>query len=433
MSEELLFLSRISKNSFIRSRKMPFHAMVVFIINFTKKSLQLELNSFANLFDSNPRITKQAFSKSRQNLSPEAFRLLNEKLVVEIYSDNEINTFKGFRVFGIDGLSLRLPASQELYQEYGSNVSQNSVPLAIASVIYDSLNHIAIHATLQPRLTSERSMAIENILALCRFDTLTKDSYAGDIILFDRGYPWLFLMLFIRHKNKHFVMRAARQFLSEVKVAVKAGVRDTIITIPAFKEGRVLYPEFAQYLPHLEKDTFIKIRVLLYDLPSGEKEIILTSLIDSDQFSYDDFFTLYGLRWQNEEAYKLYKCIAEIENFSGKSKITIEQDFYAAIFACNTASILMQEAQAEVEKERSIDIENNDKDQCKYVYKINRNVLIGSMKDEIVQVLLSDCDLNAYCEDFKKRIKKSLVPIRPNRSFPRNSRRREKPAKRRAL
>lgn len=378
MSDELLFFGRINPKSFTRERKMPFLAMITFIINFAKRSLQLELNSFTALCDRQDTVTKQAFSKARQNLSPKVFQLLNEKLIIDFYSDNIINLFKGFRIFGIDGTTIRLPQSEELYKEYGSNVANNSVPLAKTSVLYDVLNHVAIHATLQRHYSSERNMAIENILDLCKLDDQIKNNHIGDIVIFDRGYPWIFLMFFMLNKNKHFIMRCSRTVLSEINIAAQSDLRDAIILISAFKKGRPRCSEFAQYLPQLTEDAFIKIRVLQFDLPSGEKEIIISSLLDQNQFFYNDFFALYGLRWNNEEAYKFYKNIAEIENFSGKSKITVEQDFYATIFGCNIASILMQEAQLEVEQT------NNIAGKYKYSYKINRNILIGSLKNEII-------------------------------------------------
>jgi len=296
ISDNLYILGRNNPKSFTRERKMPFPAIIVFIINLAKKSLQLELNSFTDLCDNKFDITKQAFSKSRQNLSPEVFKMINEKLVTEVYSDNQIKMFKGLRVFGVDGSTVRLPSSNELYKEYGSDIKNNSVPLSRISVMYDVLNHVTIHATLQPYNASERDMAIEHILELCRLDGLIKGTeHIGDLLMFDRGYPWLFLMFFMQSKNKHFAMRASSNFLSEVNAVVKAGWRDTIITINAFKDGRLLSPEFAQYLPHLKKDATIKIRILRFDLSSGEQEIILTSLIDQNQFTYGDFFMLYGM------------------------------------------------------------------------------------------------------------------------------------------
>jgi hypothetical protein len=406
------------------------------MINFIKRSLQLELNSFTDLLE-NPDVTKQAFSKARKKLSPIVFKSLNEKLIIESYSDNDITTFKGYRLLGVDGSTVRLPISDELYKEYGSDVTNNSIPLARTSIMHDVLNNITIHATLNSYHSSERDMALEHIFELCRITPLINGNYIDDILIFDRGYPSLFIIFLLMHLKKHFVMRCSKSFLAEVNAVLETGTIDTIITIPAFKQGRTPSPNFAKYLPHLKQDASVQVRITCFDLSSGEQEILISSLVNQDQFTYDDLFKLYGMRWGAEEGYKLYKCIAEIENFSGKSKLTVEQDFFATIFTCNVAGLLMQEAQTEVEQEHSEAEKPNNATvkikQRKYVYKINRNVLIGTLKNEIVEIFLNDTDLNAYCEQFKKRIKRSLVPIRPGRSYPRIFRGREKSVNRRAL
>lgn len=97
------------------------------------------------------------------------------------------------------------------------------------------------------------------------------------------------------------------------------------------------------------------------------------------------------MRWNIEESYKFYKNIAEIENFSGKSKIAIQQDFYATIFACNTSALLLLESQDQIEEKLA---EKN----LKYNYKINRNMLIGIIKNEIMDVLIEQQDLIKYCK-----------------------------------
>jgi len=46
------------------------------------------------------------------------------------------------------------------------------------------------------------------------------------------------------------------------------------------------------------------------------------------------------LRWGIEENYKRLKQWLEIENFSGKSVLTIKQDFYAKIVAENLTTLV---------------------------------------------------------------------------------------------
>lgn len=402
---------------FTRERVLSFPSVVSFIINFARRSLQIELNAFSDLLEK-PDVSKQAFSQARQKLSPKAFTMLNEKLITETYSDNDIKTFKGLRVLAVDGSTIRLPVSDELYKEYGAITTANSIPMARASVLFDVLNDVAIHAVLRRCFTSERDMAIEHMKVLCRLDSsIINGNHTGDLIIYDRGYPSVFSFFFHQKKKKHFLMRCNNtHFIAETKTILESGLRDVVITIPAYKAS-YHSQDFKKYLPKMKKNATMQIRVLVFDLSSGEKEVIVTSLLDQELFTYDDIRKLYNMRWGIEENYKFYKAIAEIENFSGKSKLVIEQDFYATIFACNIASLLAQEALDEL-KEEEVLTQMQAKPR-KYAFKINRNVLIGTMKNEIIHILLSDLDLDEYCQKIKVRIKRSLVSIRPDRRYPR--------------
>jgi hypothetical protein len=413
-SEELHRICRRSNKFFTRSRLLPFATLTTFIINIVRKSLQVEINSFFNLIKL-PSVTKQAFSQARKKLSAHVFVLLNEKLITEFYSDNEIKTYKGFRILAVDGSTLQLPDTEELAEKYGRHINKNAtIPLAKTSVLFDVLNQITIHAILRPFRTAEKDMAMEHIQELAKFDHLNKDKFI-DLLMFDRGYPSAFLIFFLLHHNKQFLMRSHSAFIHEVKEAINSGLRDTIVAIPAFREGRSMPSDFKKYLPHIKSNDIVQVRVLVFDLPNGNQEILITSLLDQKTFSSEDIFMLYGKRWDIEEEYKLYKHITEIENFSGESALAIEQDFHATVLTCNMTSLLMQEAQDEIDEKHA------DGDR-KYAYKINRCVAIGTMKNEVVEMLLGNHNLEAYCSKLKDQMKKSLVPIRPGRSYQRPKR-----------
>ncbi len=186
--------------------------------------------------------------------------------------------------------------------------------------------------------------------------------------------------------------------------------------------------DFQKRLPNVSLKSFIKIRVLIIDLCTGEKEILITSLLDKKIFEYKIFKDLYHLRWGGEENYKFQKVWVEIENFSGKTPHAIEQDFYATIFTGNIRALLAEEAQAEEEQIY--------KGKYKYDYKINKNISISILKDEIVEALYDpERNLEVFCEQMKKAMKKSTVPIRSERRFPhiRKTRRKYPMNRRRAL
>lgn len=415
LSENLKKICKLNEQSFTRSRLLPFPILVSYIANFIRRSLQFEISSFASFMDL-PDVSKQAFSKARKNLSPVVFQLLNAKLIDEFYSDNEFKLFKGMRVCAIDGSTIRLPENDELYKEFGAQVQNGNkiigVPLAKTSVLYDVLNEMMLHTTLVHYNTSEKKMAIEHLEALSKLNDKNK---INDLIMFDRGYPSAFLMFYMLSLQKHFLMRVNNKFIKNITDAVQAGARDIVVSVPPCRKYHLPGPEFAQYMPHIDKTSTIQVRVAVFDLSSGEKEIIVTSLLDKEKFTYDDLFKLYNKRWNIEENYKLIKCVAHIENFSGESKVAILQDFFATVFTCNIASLLSQEAQEELKQESADNIKNTNK----YSYKINRNLLIGTIKNEILEVLLGNNNLEEYCNKLKQRIKRSLISIRPGRSFDR--------------
>lgn len=401
---------KMKANNFTRERVLTFERIAAFIINLARKSLQLELYNFTDIL-SIPDCTKQALSKARQKLHPTTFKLLNVKLLQEFYSDNVVKTFKGLRIIGIDGSTVLLPKTIELRKKFGHDLTKDVV-LARTSLMFDVLNNVTLHASINHYESNERSLAKDHIEELLKLNKLTTNqNFSDDILIFDRGYPSSPLLAFLHTNKLNYAIRITHSFFSETNEAFNAGLKDTMLTIPVHKKWRPIHDDFKEFMASVDKDLTIQVRMVVFDLGNGQKEIVLTSLIDQEKFTYEDIFGLYGLRWNVEEGIKFHKSIAEIENFSGNTAIAIEQDFFATIFTCNFSSLLMQEAEDELEA-----IGNKRK----YRYKGNRKILVGIIKDEIINVFLTERSLDEYCEALKNRIKKNLVPIKPNRSFPRH-------------
>ena len=131
------------------------------------------------------------------------------------------------------------------------------------------------------------------------------------------------------------------------------GKNDAVFTINALDVSykKSLKQRIINLVPGIISKPEFKIRVILITLDSGELEILIASLLDDQEFPYEVFLGLYNLRWGSEEHNKHLKSVAQLENFTGKTKIAVEQDFYATIFTCNVANMLAQEG---IEEERSI-------------------------------------------------------------------------------
>lgn len=95
---------------------MNFTKVMFCCLNFLRKSLQIELDNYMELLDNDIEtpITKQAFSKARQHISPEAFNELFKLTSQEMLSNTEMKKLNKYRVYAIDGTELELSRSKEL-------------------------------------------------------------------------------------------------------------------------------------------------------------------------------------------------------------------------------------------------------------------------------------------------------------------------------
>lgn len=407
LSQEFCHQFRMNSTDFIRNRILPFHAIFCFILNLPKKSIAVELLKFSSFLPKDA-VSCAAITKARSKLSPKAFIGLNRVLVKEFYSA-KVKTFSDFILAAIDGSFLELPISSlEIEQKYGTANNQYiKKPMALSSSVYDILNGITLDSILTHNRASERDLAFQHIENISNL-SLQKPF----LLLFDRGYPSLELIIFLMVKGVNFLMRSTTSFLKEVNEVRISGKRDIIIKFQARLSGEV-WESMKSSFPHLNKKDYFSVRVIVVPLSNGENEILLTSLEDNIKYPYSIFKDLYFKRWKIEIEYKFKKSSIEIENFSGKTSIAVEQDFHATILAGNVHSLLVQEA--EDEKDESIKSR-------KYPYKINKNVGFATLKYDLIEVLIDPgrC-LISFCNKVKRSMKRNMVPIREGRNFPRTT------------
>lgn len=409
LSEDLKNASRSNARDFTRNCRLTFPRLLVLIINLVKRSAQCELNKYIKIIDT-PYISKQAFFAARKKLLPKTLLEVNNKLINEFYTDNDFSKFMGYRLIVVDGSTLQLPDSLSIREKFGACGNQykaDEMPMARISYAYDPLNGLTLDAILSPYVTPERNMAYDHVT------NIQSSNCAEDLFIFDRGYPSITLIFFLLMHRKNFVMRTSTGWISEIKKILKTGKNDVTIEITPRMIKIKKREHFRSLLKGICLKTKIKIRVIVIDLPTGEKEILITSLIEGDTYKYEMFKSLYNLRWGGEENYKFHKIRIEIENFSGESPVAVEQDFYANLFTANVISLLARESQEEAAS-------THQKIDLKHAYKINQNVALGLLKDEIVNVLLNPkISLIKFCNQIKDFMKKSVVSVRPGRTFKR--------------
>ena len=192
--------------------------------------------------------------------------------------------------------------------------------------------------------------------------------------------------------------------------------KDQIVSLDLNKKGRKISTEIRDRFPDIPLTGSFKIRVLQIPLPTGEVEVLLTTLIDQDLFPYEDFSPLYQDRWGSETNYNLHKNILQLENFTGLSALSIRQDFHATVLLANMQALIHWDL---AEKVENYNLEKEEKGR-KYDYQINRNTSFGFLKDKLFQIVLGWGNMEELYEEIQRDIFENKTPIRPNRTNPRN-------------
>lgn len=393
-STEFMDANRFSKRHFTRQRKLPFTTMVCFLLNSVKQTLQKELTNFIRLISDNKNVTKSAFSQQRMKLKPDAFVELNESIIHEFYTDNEYETWNGFRLLGIDGSMIELPRDKNVYESFGGQqVGETITPMAQISTCYDLLNNMIIDGHIENYKTSEYTLAVKHL----------QKCGEGDLVIFDRGYCAYWLWYYLHVNKIDFVCRLQQSLSPQINSFWESDQQSMIVDLEQGYKGKKVLSALG-ITPQK-----IQVRLVKFKLDNGETEVLATSLFDQEKYPVIVFKELYNKRWNIETNYDHLKNHIEVGNFTGYSTAAIKQDFFASLFISNMQSIIIKDAQEKLDEKKK-----NNKRQ----YKINRNLSLGFMKDRMLQIITTQDNTNAL-EELKELFLLEPTPIRKNRKFKR--------------
>lgn len=116
VSAEFAARARLTPASFTRQLEMPFPHQVGLLLNRRTGSLQDEVNGFWEVLTGQPLATGvscAALCKARQELNPDAFLALNERLLEAFAQAFPLPRWHGLGVLAADGSTPRLPLGLE--------------------------------------------------------------------------------------------------------------------------------------------------------------------------------------------------------------------------------------------------------------------------------------------------------------------------------
>jgi len=400
---------RMRRQDFTRQCQLTFPVVILFILQKTAKSIQRHLHEFLNrlagdeLFEP---VSAGAVTHARAKLKHTAFVELNNDVVVPaIYGEQplkEIRRWRGHRVLGIDGSMLRLPNHPELFEQFTPvpincepNIATKMYPQARISVLYDLLNRVGLDGQLRPASQGEVGLAIEQL------------DQAGDqdIIVTDRGYtgyPYLSAAVYL---GLHFISRCSTGSFAAAQELFRTdrGGCSIITKIMAAPEQR-------QQLLDCGRKQELTVRFIGLRLPTGELEVLVTSLIDEQKYPTQEFMEVYNSRWNQETFFFLLKSRLDLENFSGHTPEAVRQDFYSTLLLSNIESVLIETAASTLEKESQ---------NLQYPKIVNHAVSYHAIKDRLIELLYSDTSAVKVVTELQKLFRGAPVSRRRNRKVPR--------------
>ena len=329
-----------------------------------------------------PAVSASAFCQARAKLAPRAI-LSVLHAVGESFErvHGERFRWKGRRLLAIDGSSLQLQRSAELFDHFGTH-HQAHRPSAHISTLYDVLAGLPLDVAVGEATEQDR-VALVPLLARMR---------RGDVLLLDRGYPSFDDLMWLVSEGFDFVVRVKLSLAKPIRAFAESGAAEGVVVLRPTQTSELQVGEIA-------------LRIVRAGAPDGEPVYLLTSLKE-DVADRHVVAALYRKRWSIEEHYKLTQSPHFGQGFlHAKSVRGVRQEIYAqALLLAVTRHLAASSAATSGATYGEI----STKGALAAVSSRVTVLALGTMTPHEVALLL-------------ERIASSVEPKRPDRSFPRRS------------
>ena len=400
-AKEFIEKCRINDKSYIRKRKINPKDIILYELNKKGLSTKMEIINFNNI-NNVKEISAPGLFKQREKLNPDVFIYLMQEAVKEFYIEykNEVKTYKGYILIGIDGSDFEIPNTRTSREMYNGKQQRQCARVTV-STSYDLLNHYTLDTIVEKYDYSEIKMGQRH------YEIIKEKNLIGDfksIRIMDRNYRNLSNMYRYVKNDDKFLVRIASSVYEKENKAMKTN--DEVIEI-GYENNRVRYykdtdPELYEYL---KSGKTIKVRCVKVELETGEKEILLTNLTE-EECSTEEIKELYNLRWRIEVNYRYLKNNLKIEAISSSKEILIKQDIYSQVLVSNMLQAFINENDDNIKQEK-----------YKNKMKTNSNMSVGIFKNTLLYILLENDEekrsemMNKFC----KAMERYIVPIKRGR------------------
>lgn len=244
------------------------------------------------------------------------------------------------------------------------------------------------------------------------------------VITADRGYESYELMALCQESNQKYVIRV--KDISSVGILKGLdfkGQTDIPVTriLTRLQTNKVKKnPKFYRYTPWKQSfylmplggrtEYTLRFRVVQIPLGNGNLEYLVTNLMP-EEFCTKELGELYHLRWNEEISFRQLKYTIDMISFHSRKRMLIMQEIYGSLILFNLCVHLIRAANKTEKQDERLRKEKRQKG-AKHLRKTNFAATVTSVR----KLLRSEIT----AEEVERRIKKYLVPIRPDRKYDRH-------------
>jgi len=242
-------------------------------------------------------------------------------------------TWRGHRLLALDGTTLSMPRTAELFSAYGIHAARSTAvryPLArFVSLLAVGTSSI-VDYRFGPFTTAETAFAIQMLPSVG----------PSDLVLADRYFAGSPMLARLSARGADFLMRKnARLRVDLLHVVKRLGHNDFIVDIPMSRPAR-------KADPGLPPTVRVRLFRAAWRDPAGRKvaEWFVTSLLDPKRFKRKTLAKLYHERWRIETSYLEFKRAFHADVLRSKTVPNVEKELAAHVLAYQMVRLLIAAA-----------------------------------------------------------------------------------------
>jgi hypothetical protein len=311
----------------------------------------------------------------------------------------------GRRVLDVDGSTITMPDTPENQAEYPQVPGQRrgcGFPIARIVVVFSLAVGTVLDAAIgryQGKQTGENSL----------FRTLYGLLREGDVVLADRYFSGWFDLMLLKQRGVDSVVRKHQLRATDFRTGQRLGPHDQLVCWK--KPARPEWMSKEQYASLPADLTVREVRVVVRQKGFRTKAlVIVTTLLDAEQYPAEELALLYRRRWQAELHLRSLKIVLQMDHLRCKTPHRVRNEFYMHLLAYNLLRQLLAAAafQADVEP-----------------WTVSFKGALQTISN-LLPLLATSVSTESWCQALLEAIATHLVGNRPDRFEPRVKKRRPK-------